>query len=96
MGAETFYVTAKGSTSQQAFDSAVDEARYRYGSDGYTGTIAEKGSYVMIDLPAGDNPREFADRLISECDPRIDNKWGPAGCIKISDDEYIFFGWASS
>jgi hypothetical protein len=26
----------------------------------------------------------------------VDDKWGPAGCIKLNEGEYLFFGWASS
>lgn len=28
-------------------------------------------------------------------DPRITNKWGPAGCIAVTDIDFVFFGWAS-
>jgi len=28
--------------------------------------------------------------------PRIDSKWGPAGCIALGDNTYLFFGWASA
>ena len=27
---------------------------------------------------------------------RISNKWGPAGCLRISDGHWLFFGYASS
>jgi hypothetical protein len=47
MGASTFITTAKGTTAQEAFDAAREEARYEHGHGGYTGTIAEKRTYVM-------------------------------------------------
>ena len=96
MGGETFSVKAKGKTAQEAFDKAVKQAQYDYGHAGYTGSIAEKDSFVMIEMPEGTNPEEFTDKLIDEEDERIDDKWGPAGCIKLSKEEYLFFGWASS
>ncbi len=43
MGADVFRVVAKGATVQEAFDSAVAQARHDHGHSGYTGTIAEKG-----------------------------------------------------
>lgn len=37
----------------------------------------------------------LAHGLIGNRDPRIDDKWGPAGCIKLTNGKYYFFGWAS-
>lgn len=109
MGGSTFVVAANGKTAKEAFDAAREEALYEYGHRGYTGTIAEKHSFVMVQLPhiedlAKDQrewsvekrARDYADRLNDEGDPRIDDKWGPAGCIALGDDRWLFFGWASS
>lgn len=98
MGAEEFSCIATGETVGEAFSEAVERAEYDFGHAGYTGTIAEKSSYVVID----DNPRvlEDAGRLARELvmadDPRIIDKWGPAGAIRISDSQWLFFGLASS
>jgi hypothetical protein len=96
MGAETFIVKAHGKNAAQAFQAAVQQACYDHGHSGYTGTIAEKGEYVMIPLPKDTNPRHFANMLIEDSDARIDDKWGPAGCFDLGNGEYMFFGWASS
>jgi len=96
MGADTFMNWAKGKTAKLAFNAAVEEACYEHGHGGYTGTIAEKSSFVMIALPAGQDAGEYASKLLDADDPRIDDKWGPAGCIELGDDEWLFFGWASS
>jgi hypothetical protein len=96
MGAEVFTTRARGRNAQEAFWEAVEQANYDHGHSGYTGTIAEKDSFVMIDLPEGEKPWRYADKLINDEDPRIDDKWGPAGCIKLDEEEYFFFGWASS
>jgi len=106
MGAETFMQSAKGKTVKEAFASAREEAQYRFGHDGYTGSIAEKNSFIEITIPDDFDPMghkapmrratEYADHLIGEDDPRIDDKWGPAGAIKVEDDKWLFFGWASS
>lgn len=96
MGASTFIVEAEGSNAKEAFRNAREDAQYDSGHGGYTGTIAEKDSFVMIACELGMDPHEYADDLISDGDSRIDDKWGPAGCIKLSDNKYLFFGWASS
>ena len=96
MGAEQFWHQAEGNTPKEAFHKAREEACYDHGHSGYTGTIAEKDDYVMIEVPEGKNPAEYADELMEKDDQRIDDKWGPAGCIKVEENKYLFFGWASS
>ena len=97
MGADTFGAKAKGKTAEHAFREAVRRAEYDHGHAGYTGTIAEKDSYVMIPVPAEykARPQDYARKLVEDSDPRIDDKWGPAGCIELGKDEWLFFGWAS-
>lgn len=96
MGACEFFNRAKGKTAQEAFDSAVAAAQWESGHGGYTGTIAEKFSFTTITVPADQDPIEFANKLLADDDERISDKWGPAGCVKIKDGEFYFFGWASS
>jgi len=96
MGAEQFIQEGKGSTAKEAFNAALEEARYEYGHRGYTGSLAEKDSYIEIELPEGYDATDYAYKLMDDSDSRVDNKWGPAGCIKSKEGEYIFFGWASS
>lgn len=96
MGSQTFTAVSRGATAREAFTGAVDEARYEHGHGGYTGTIAEKHGFTMIPLPDGRKPSEYAYELLDKDDPRISDKWGPAGCLKVAEGEYLFFGWASS
>ena len=97
MGAEQFDHAAEGKTAREAFDKAVAEACYSYGHSGYTGTIAEKTEFVMVGKAATlEEARAIADKLMEDSDPRIDDKWGPAGCIKVGKGSYLFFGYASS
>ena len=97
MGATTFTQVGKGKTATEAFLTAVAEARHQYGHGGYTGTLAEKGTFVLIQPPEGADLRAFvADLLNKDDDPRISDKWGPAGCVKLGPEEYVFFGWAST
>jgi hypothetical protein len=95
MGACDFYVKAKGKNIQEAFNKAVEDAAWEYGHGGYTGSIAEKSSYVLIPY-TGKDPERHAERLMRERDKRVDDKWGPAGAIKIGKGEWLFFGMASS
>ena len=77
MGACDFSVVVKGSSSHAAFNVAVDEARYEYGHRGYTGTIAEKRGFVMISVPVGKDPRQYAEELMRKDDKRISRQVGP-------------------
>ena len=81
--------------AKDAFDNLVNEAQYIYGHDGYTGTIAEKRSFILIDTPKTDcpfdhecpllqvDPFDYSDKLIDEGDARVNDKWGDAGCIEL-------------
>ena len=120
MGATTFSTIATGLTAKDAFTAAVSRAQFDYGHAGYTGSIAEKDSFVMIAdtlaqvmaryeeirpstfLDLNDGNREaIARALIEGGDDRIDDKWGPAGCLDLGlfgggpKRTYLFFGWAS-
>ena len=96
MGAQEFYNSAKGKTAKEAFAVALDQALYDFGHAGYTGTLAEKNSFVMIEVPEGQDPAGYAEDLMQEDDYRIADKFGDAGCVKLGDGEYLFFGNASS
>jgi hypothetical protein len=95
MGADVFMITATGVSARDAFTNARQEALHYSGHGGYTGTIAEKDSFNVITLKEGLEPHKYADELIDNRDPRIDNKWGPAGCFDLGGGRYLFFGWAS-
>jgi hypothetical protein len=100
MGGCTFSNVGQGKTAKEAFKSLCHEATYEHGHGGYSGTIAEKRDFIMI-FPASqtksvDEARQIADDLIDNSDRRINDKWGPAGCIRVGEDLWYFFGWASS
>ena len=103
MGAEEFWHKEVGRTPEEAFHKAVERACYEHGHGGYTGTIAEKSDFVMIEVPKGYPAADYADKLMSDDDPRIADKWGPAGCVCLGPSKsnpklkvYLFFGIASS
>ena len=100
MGATTFVCEAIGRTAEDAFRNAVRDAVAAHGNAGYTGSIAEKRRFVKIALPEGEDPVVFAYMLLDGRDYRVDNKWGPAGCVELPTEgierKFLFFGWASS
>lgn len=98
MGAQTFFHEMGGDTAGDAFEAAVKQAQWDYGHSGYTGSIAEKPSYVIVtesNCDSEDEAMELAWELIDNDDTRINDKWGPAGCIPLPDNRFLFFGWAS-
>jgi len=95
MGADVFMTTSTGWCARDAFTNARQDALDDYGHLGYTGSIAEKHDFITIPLKEGYQPYEYAEELIDNCDRRIHDKWGPAGCIVLGRGKYFFFGWAS-
>jgi len=105
MGAEQFdhFISDEksGGDVNKARELATEEAAWDYGHAGYTGTMAEKDSHVIIGEPMSwEDAQNTAEKLMRDCDPRIDDKWGPAGAIRVvdtdNDNDWYFFGWASS
>lgn len=101
MGAVDFYTTATGPDLKTAFNTAREEAAWEYGHGRYTGTIAEKDEVLLLDEPKRSEADAMtrAQELIRAGDPRIDDKWGPAGALPITTDAghdgWLFFGFAS-
>jgi hypothetical protein len=87
MGSQDFATYQPGTDAKQAFAAAVEQAQYEYGHRGYTGTIAEKGFYGFTVIQAKpvsiDDARKLAAELVYT-DPRVEDKWGPAGAIAVS------------
>ncbi len=101
MGAEEYEERVVGfETAREAFDHITKEALYLEGHGGYTGTIAEKGSFEMIKVPDGEDPITYATYLLDSGDRRVNDKWGPAYCVEFKTKDgkkgFYFFGVASS
>lgn len=78
---ESFFITTRGETARAAFD----RLQKRSG-------MADYQDFSLAWVPQGQPPREFASGLVRRRDARmIPNK--VAGCVSISDDEWLFFGW---
>ena len=88
MGACWFEDKAFGNGVEKAFKTATSQALWDYGHAGYTGTIAEKGSYAVVKTP----PRYSSDTLLSwvinpERAPDKYKEWARKA-HKISDDKW--------
>lgn len=83
MGIRSFMVAENGNNMRGAFEQVS-----RAG-----GEAAGKAEYTHIGLPEGRNPLSYARALLNQHDPRIADENGPAGCIRLGQGRYLFFGW---
>lgn len=101
MGAITFYDIAAGDAPDKAFEAIRNEALYEHGHREGTGSIAEKDTFIVFDEPRRSEAAAYrrASELIDANDPRIENKWGPAGALPVTtssaENGWLFFGWAN-
>ena len=101
MGATEFSIEVCADRPAEAFRTAQIIARYEHGHAGYTGTIAEKDKFRMINLPLSFTemcPYSFADECMLDDSHFCQDKWGPAACIQTNANPnvYLFFGFAPS
>lgn len=89
MGAQQFAMTMKGiyKNPQEAFNEAVEIASYEHGHSGYTGTIAEKSSFKMVELPKRKKVGEFVEECLESEEGFWNDKWGPAACVEIKGSQ---------
>jgi len=95
MGAADFMIRAKGTSAQDAFKAAVEDARHQHGHGGDTGSIAEKNRFQTVSVPPGRQPMDYARELLErERRHFSQDRYGAAGCIELGEGEYLFFGTA--
>lgn len=83
MSASFFSTITRKSDPAEAFEAAVAEAFWAQPPGGYTGTVADKESYVIMQTaPLRATDAQVRARELDE-DPRIEDKWGPAGAIAV-------------
>lgn len=87
MGASEFLTDHEGGDVNEAFDQAYRQAKWEHGHGGYTGSLAEKDSFIIVDQKprSYDQAIAYANELIRAGDPRINDKWGPAGALPYWD-----------
>jgi len=86
MGAQSFIEVGYGSDARKVFNSLVEDARYEYGSRGYTGTIAEKDSFVMATSQV--MTEEQAHQYAEDNNFKI-TKWDPASCVAFAEKKVL-------
>lgn len=100
MGAEWFTQDADGADVGEAFRTARAEAQYQHGHAGYSGTLAEKDSWIMVrPTPVGSlaEAEGLAERYAHSIAgggrldtlphfAEVDNKWGPAAAVEFVPD----------
>ena len=67
MGACTFITGRKAETAREAFDALRQEAEYDHGHS-YTGTIAEKNSFIMLPTPADADDDDIYGKAMEACE----------------------------
>ncbi len=70
--------------AKDAFHRAQEQAYYDYGHGGYTGTIAEKKSFRMVECDGDTNDKIQA--CYNDYDHFVNDKWDACGCIEITDE----------
>ena len=102
MGATDFYVLSAEKTANLAFSGAHKQALEYYGNRGYTGSLAEKHSFISVTLPArvklddfigwvsgySDAPAKH-EALVARATKIWGDKWGPALCIELVGKELV-------
>lgn len=99
MGAEQFINHASGASAKEAFLDAKSQAEYDHGHSGYSGTLAEKSSFTLFEMPNGLSEHDLLEHCWEEASDHpegaflnrvyrgIDDKWGPAGAVELPCDE---------
>lgn len=92
MGATDFIELGQAPTAEEAFRQAVNSAAHEYGHGGYTGSIAEKSDFKVIDhtVRCQRAAYAFASSLLGDFEDEspvielVQSKWGPAAAIPVS------------
>jgi hypothetical protein len=95
MGASSFESSGKGKSAKEVFDRLVSQSQYESGHS-YSGEIGMKRDFQMCTLPQGMSVRDFINKCFDDESHFCQDKWGPAACVKVGEDTYVFFGYASS
>jgi len=99
MGAAEFVNDQSAKTAEEAFKLLRKDALHWHGHAGYTGTIAEKRNFKMLEPKPGETPRACIERCQLRSDHWSQDKFGPAACLDGGPDParpgcriFYFFG----
>jgi len=79
MGATNFKSVGIGRDANKAFSELVKDASHRRGHEGYTGTIAEKDDFVMVNLLPRIKVDNVIDIIETYCFDKLKGKRLPKG-----------------
>lgn len=83
MGSAGVVDVIKGSNPRDAFNAAHEQARYEFGSGGYTGTLAESTGYFLVPGTYLEwEADKKAHQMLNNDEVR---KWGPSGLLAVVD-----------
>ena len=85
-----FYQTATGEDAGDAFLAASYADMGSYPPTG----IGQKHGFMLLRPADGEEPKAAASRLVRDQASPIFGLSAPAGCIPLSKQEFLFFGWA--
>lgn len=85
MGATSFETYQGDTDVRSAFHDAARDARDEHGHGGYTGSIAEKDSYVVLHREPVTLAEAYrlAEGFMERNTQGVDDKYGPAGAIAV-------------
>ena len=95
MNLQPFIQLVTGACHASAFDAGTHEAKLKFGNNGFTGSIADKGLFILIRCPKTHEPKAYAERLLDSHDPRICDMWSPAGMIQQGPGAWWAFGFSA-
>lgn len=88
MGAVGFEQRAQGHSAADAFAQARTQAQYDHGHSGYTGTIAEKHEFEIVEVPAGYDPEDFVD-MVQRAVWYVDDRKNLFECVGKNETERL-------
>jgi hypothetical protein len=95
MNLRPFIQLVTGESPARAFDAGTHAAKLAFGNGGFTGSLADKGDFVVIRCPKHQDPRAYAESLLESNDPRIADMWSPAGMIEQGPRAWWAFGFSA-
>jgi hypothetical protein len=95
MNLQPFIQLVTGQSPDGAFDAGTHAARLAFGNGGFTGTLADKGLFILIRCLKNHEPKAYAERLLDSQDPRIADMWSPAGMIQQGPGAWWCFGFSA-
>ena len=95
MTLKPFIQLVTGESPSRAFDIGTHAARLAFGNGGFSGSLADKGDFVIIRCPKIYEPKTYAEYLLDSQDQRIAEMWSPAGLIQQGPGAWWAFGFSA-